>query len=122
MNRIQFSDRIYDLIRRLVQIVLPAATTLYASLATAWDWANSDKIVISMTAVTTFLGLALGVSKINYTNTGSAFDGAIEVYQDPERGVTANVDMTQAGDALLEKDQITLKVNRSFSRSLQDDS
>lgn len=104
----------YDSLKRLINPILPAIGTLYFALGSIWGLPAVDKVVGTLTAVTTFLGIVTGISKTNYINSGEAFDGSVSVYQDPEHGLTANADMSQAGDAFLEKDSIRLKVQRTF--------
>ena len=62
----KISDKIYDIIKWLVIIVLPAAGTLYAALSTVWGWPYSEEIVITITAVDTFLGAVLCISTATY--------------------------------------------------------
>ena len=59
-------DSVYDILKWVVIIVLPAVATLYAALAAVWGWPYSEQIVTTINAVDTFLGAVLCVSTANY--------------------------------------------------------
>ena len=62
----KISNKLYDILKWLVIIVLPAAGTLYAALSTVWRWPYSEEIVTTITAVDTFLGAVLCISTATY--------------------------------------------------------
>lgn len=59
-------DKIYDVLKWIVIIVMPAVATLYAALSAVWGWPYSEEVVTSITAVDTFLGAVLCISAANY--------------------------------------------------------
>ncbi len=59
-------NRIYDALKWIALIFLPATAVLYGALAPVWGWAYPDEIVYTITAVDTFLGALLGISNMNY--------------------------------------------------------
>jgi len=50
----------------VVQLVLPGSATLYFTLATIWKLPYAEQIVGTTAAVTTFLGIILGISSFYY--------------------------------------------------------
>lgn len=60
------SNKLYDLLKWIAQIVLPAIATLYFALATIWNLPYGEQIVGTITAIDAFLGAILGVSTISY--------------------------------------------------------
>lgn len=62
----KISNKLYDILKWLVIIVLPAAGTLYTALSTVWGWPYSEEIVTTITAVDTFLGAVLCISSATY--------------------------------------------------------
>ena len=60
------SDKMYDTIKILAQIWLPAIATLYFALAGIWGFPYGEEIVGTITAVDTFLGCVLKYSSNNY--------------------------------------------------------
>ena len=62
----KMSNKTYDTLKYLAQIVLPACGTLYFALAGIWGLPYGEQIVGTITAVDTFLGVLLGISTSNY--------------------------------------------------------
>lgn len=60
------SNKVYDFLKYIAQIVLPAIGTLYFALAGIWGFPYGEQIVGTITAIDTFLGLILGISTSNY--------------------------------------------------------
>ena len=60
------SNKVYDILKYIAQIVLPAIATLYFALAGIWGFPYGEEVVGTITAVDTFLGILLGISTINY--------------------------------------------------------
>ena len=58
----RMTDEVYDILKFIAQIVLPAAGTLYFALAGLWGWPYSEQIVGTITAVDAFLGAILKIS------------------------------------------------------------
>lgn len=63
------SNKLYDILKFIAQIVLPALGTLYFSLATKWGLPYAEQIVGTITVVDTFLGTILGISTIKYNKS-----------------------------------------------------
>lgn len=61
-------DKIYDTLKWIVQIALPACATLYFALAGIWGFPYGEQVVGTIAAITTFLGVCLGVSSYKYNN------------------------------------------------------
>lgn len=63
----KLSNKAYDVLKFIAQIVLPALGTLYFALAAIWDCLPyGEQIVGTITAVDTFLGALLGISNEKY--------------------------------------------------------
>ena len=60
------NNKVYDVLKWIAQILLPALGTLYFALAGIWDFPYAEAIVGTITAVDTFLGIILGISTIQY--------------------------------------------------------
>lgn len=65
----KLSNEVYDILKFIAQIVLPAAGTLYFALAGIWGWPYGEQIVGTITAVDAFLGALLGISTAAYNKT-----------------------------------------------------
>ena len=64
------SNRVYDVLKWIALILLPALGTLYFTLAGVWHFPFAEEIVGTISAVDTFLGVVLGISTINYNKKG----------------------------------------------------
>lgn len=60
------SNKVYDILKFIAQIVLPALGTLYFAIAGIWGLPYGEEVVGTITAIDTFLGAILGVSSMNY--------------------------------------------------------
>ena len=61
------SNRTYDALKFVAQVVLPALATLYTALAAAWGFLHVEAIVGTITAIDLFLGSLLGITSRNYS-------------------------------------------------------
>ena len=62
----KMSNKVYDVLKFIAQILLPAIGTLYFALARIWDLPLAEQIVGTITAVDCFLGALLGISTRQY--------------------------------------------------------
>ena len=63
-----FSNKVYDVLKWVAQILLPALATLYFALAKVWNLPYSEQVVGTITAIDTFLGVILGLSSKAYSD------------------------------------------------------
>ena len=60
------SNKTYDVLKYIAQIVLPALGTLYFALANIWNLPYGEQIVGTITAIDTFMGVLLKLSSNEY--------------------------------------------------------
>lgn len=65
------SNKVYDILKWIAQIVLPAIGTLYFALAGIWGFPYGEQVVGTITAIDAFLGAILGISSANYNKVNS---------------------------------------------------
>ena len=63
------SNKVYDVLKWIAMVVLPAVGTLYFALAGIWGFPYGEQIVGTITAVDTFIGVVLGISSAQYNKT-----------------------------------------------------
>ena len=68
----KMSNKVYDVLKFIAQILLPAIGTLYFALARIWDLPYPEQIVGTITAVDAFLGALLGISTMQYNKAAAA--------------------------------------------------
>ena len=71
----KMSNKVYDSLKWLALVFLPALGTLYFALAGIWGFPYGEQIVGTLTAIDTFLGVCLGISTKQY-NKGQSNDKA----------------------------------------------
>ena len=62
----KLSNKVYDILKFIAQILLPALGTLYFAVGSIWGFPYVEQIVGTITAVDTFLGALLGISTYQY--------------------------------------------------------
>lgn len=77
----KMDNKVYDVLKFIAQILLPALGTLYFALSKLWDLPYPEQIVGTITAVDAFLGAMLGISSTQYYKAQTA--GITEEY--PEK-------------------------------------
>lgn len=65
----KLNNKVYDILKWVTLIVLPALATFYAAMSAVWGWPFADEIAKSTTAVCTLLGAILGISTAAYNAT-----------------------------------------------------
>ena len=60
------TNKTYDILKYIAQIVLPALGTLYFALSQIWGLPYGEEIVGTITAFDAFLGALLGISSAQY--------------------------------------------------------
>ena len=62
----KLSSPVYDVMKWIVMIALPALTVAYVALSGIWGWPYADEIAKTSAAVCTMLGALLGISTAQY--------------------------------------------------------
>lgn len=65
------SNKLYDILKFVAQIILPSVATLYFALAQIWGFPYAEQIVGTITAIDAFLGAILGISTSMYKKNGN---------------------------------------------------
>lgn len=68
----KLSNKMYDLLKWVAMVVLPALGTLYFTLAGIWGFPYGEEIVGTIVAIDTFLGVLLGISNAQYNKMDAA--------------------------------------------------
>ena len=62
----KMSNKVYDVLKYITQIGLPAIGTLYFTLSNIWGFPYAEEVVGTISAIVTFLGILLGISSAKY--------------------------------------------------------
>ena len=68
-------DKLYDILKWLVCIVIPALTTAYVGLSAVWGWPYAEPIAKTSAIVCTLLGAILGISTAQYNKDNNIENG-----------------------------------------------
>lgn len=79
-----FNSKVYDIMKYVVQVVLPAFAVLVGVLGPEWDLPRSESIVLTIVALNTFLGALLLVDNAKYNAKSSMEVGVDYLYSDQE--------------------------------------
>lgn len=61
------NDKIYNAFKTIITYILPELGTLYFALSEIWNLPYASQIVGTISAITAFLGMCIGISKHNYS-------------------------------------------------------
>ena len=62
----KLSNKVYDILKYAALIAIPAVSFLVGSLGDIWEVSNAAKIVLTINAFGTFLGILLQISTAKY--------------------------------------------------------
>lgn len=59
-------DKIYDILKWVAMLLLPALATLVTTLGAIWGWPLAPQVADTIVAINAALAMLLGISSINY--------------------------------------------------------
>lgn len=65
----KLNNKVYDALKWIVMIVIPAATTAYVGLAAIWGFPFAEEVAKTSSVICTLLGALLGISTAQYNKT-----------------------------------------------------
>jgi hypothetical protein len=113
------NNKTYDALKNLVQLWIPAAATLYLTLATIWGLPAAEAVVATSVAISTFLGVVLRISTKVYENSEGSnpkYDGLINI-EAKDGKVVYNLDLNRDPRDLDEMQQALFKISPSSEPS-----
>ena len=66
----QINSKVYDVLKWVTMIVLPALATAYVGLAAIWGFPYADEVAKTTAVICTLLGALLGISSAQYYKDG----------------------------------------------------
>ena len=60
------NNKIYDVLKWVVMVVIPALTTAYVGLSGVWGWPYAEEVAKTSAVICTLLGALLGISTAQY--------------------------------------------------------
>lgn len=107
------TGKMYDYLKFLAQILLPALGTLYFALAGIWGLPSAQEVVGTVLAVDTCLGVILGISQVSYAKTNATI-GELEVLHqaDGVQNFNLKLDLDTDPEQIVKQNEVKLKVTR----------
>ena len=102
------TNKTYDVLKFIAQIVLPGLGTLYFALAGIWGLPYAEQIVGTISAIDAFLGLILRIDSAKYYKAGKDVAGTLVVDPVLETADFDFSDMTT--EDLMNMKQVKVKV------------
>lgn len=62
----KLNNKVYDVLKWVVLVVIPALSTAYVGLAAIWGWPLSDEVAKTASVICVLLGALLGISTLQY--------------------------------------------------------
>lgn len=112
-QRTLLSNTVYDKLKWISLVLLPAFGSLYFGLSPLWDLPNPEEVVGTIVLLDTFFGVVLGISSKQYRDPREGtFVGFLDVTE--KRGGGLGMDLQFPGDPLdiPKHDRVTFKVRR----------
>jgi hypothetical protein len=94
-----FNKKVYDAVKFIAQIGLPAAGTLYATLAALYGWPETEEVAGTILAVDTFLGVLLGFSSAAYNKSDVKYTGDLVVSDGEDGAKVASLELNDHPDS-----------------------
>jgi len=110
-TNVYLPPKVYDKLKFLVLILLPAFSTFYFAFGNIWGFPNVEKVIGSVTATELFLGAIIGISAASYKRSDARIDG--EIHLGIDGGGISAANLVVPGDPetmLMTRDEITFKV------------
>lgn len=102
------TGKLYEYLKWLAQIVLPAVGALYLALASLWGLPSPQEVAGTILAIDTFLGVILGISQVAY---GKAIGGGTMHVNDMDEKVMYNLELDDDPSELKNMKEVRFKVN-----------
>lgn len=106
----KLNNKMYDVLKAIAQIYLPAAGALYAALAALWGFPAVEQVGGTVLALDTFLGVILGISSSTYKSSGAKYDGNLVMTITPEGKKVYSLELNDDVENLDDKDEIHFKM------------
>jgi len=108
------SNKQYDRLKVLAQLILPGTGALYFALAGIWGLPKAEEVIGTIAAIDVFLGLFLSRASSSYDTSSGKYDGFIDVdtNEDGEPHVaTMQLTKLENPNDIVNLKQVTFKVN-----------
>jgi hypothetical protein len=69
-ENMKLPDKVYDILKWIAMVAIPAVATGYVCLAAIWGWPYASEVAKTASTICTLLGTLLGISSAQYYKDG----------------------------------------------------
>lgn len=110
-NHVMLTDTTYGFGKKLVQIWLPAVSSLYFGLGNIWGFPYVEEVVGSLAVIATFIGVCLGLSSRGYNASDAAYDGKVVVDTNDTGTKVFSLELNGDPEEIEQKKSVSFKVS-----------
>ena len=103
------TDKQYNTLKPIVQVGLPAISSLYFGLSAIWGLPGAEQVVGTIALITTFLGVTLGLSSRRY-NAANPSDGQIVITQTENGAKNFSLELDKTPEEIEKMKSVTFDV------------
>lgn len=104
------SDKYYNVLKRLVQIILPAFGVFYMTIGNVWGLPGTSQVSDTIIALCTFIGVVISISARNYNKSDSQYDGALDITENEDGSKVYSLNLNDDTEVLDSKKNVNFKV------------
>lgn len=112
-GKVMLTDTSYSIGKKLVQVYIPAVSSLYFGLGNIWGLPSVEQVVGTLAVLATFIGVCLGLSSKQYDSSEAAYDGKIVVETGEEGKKLYSLQLDGDPNDIDQKDSVTFKVGKT---------
>lgn len=103
----QISNKVYDALKWVTLIVIPATGTAYLGLSQIWPLQYGQEVMSTAVVLNLFLGTLLGISTAQRNASGNNVDGYLNAVKSPD-GTSYSLEFKDYLENLADQKQIVL--------------
>jgi Putative phage holin Dp-1 len=100
----------YANMKKLVQVFLPAVSTLYFTLGSVWGLPAVTQVIGTLAALATFIGVLLGIASKTYNSSDAKYGGVIVVHEKEDGGKLLSLEVNGDPLDIVNQKEVTFKV------------
>lgn len=106
------SNKLYDVLKNIVLIFLPAFGTFYFALSQIWEFGSGEEVLATTSALAVFIGTLIKVGDKSYNNSEQQYDGEINTVRKDDGKLLYDMVLKGDPEGLQDLDQVKFKINR----------
>lgn len=103
-------NRVYDILKFVALVFLPALGSLYFGLSQIWGFPNGEEVVGTIALLGAFLGSLLKLSDRQYNNSDARYDGDLVISKTESGDESWSFELNAFPEDLSSKKELMFKV------------